>query len=324
MSAAPSLATVAGRLSFADAGRVLAVDPDPPLLDSLLDTWAAAVPGALERGERPPEAAEAAEEAKAASAGAGGERDRATDGNCPDGDSTGDDVPQLAVLARKPVLDAVFDDFHARCRGAGLQEADRLSLSVLETPQPNALVVVDDRPVAVVDGGRGWIPVGNVSGTKGSTTRDERGGGGLYRDHVAGAETYALRTPSREALYRAFAERCSPAVARDLLDLLDATATVRRHDPCDQLVRAYLVGARRGVVNYDLRRASEGCGLASPSTLSTVKAELEADGLLETASVPQPRGRPRQRLEVGVDELETASLSSIPELVRELRTKSDE
>ncbi|WP_430505936.1 transcriptional regulator TbsP domain-containing protein [Haloparvum sp. PAK95] len=324
MSAAPSLATVDGRLSFADAGRVLAVDPDPALLDSLLDTWAAAVPGALERGERPPEAADAPDAPEAASAGAGGERDRATDVNCPDEDSTGDDVPQLAVLARKRVLDAVFDDFHARCRGSGLQEADRLSLSVLEAPQPNALVVVDDQPVAVVDAGRGWIPVGNVSGSERSTTRDDREGGELYRDHVAGAEAYRLRTPSRGALYRAFAERCSPAVARDLLALLDASATVRRHDPCDQLVRAYLVGARHGVVNYDLRRASEDCGLASPSTLSTVKAELEADGLLETASVPQPRGRPRQRLEVGVDELDTAPLATIPELVRELRTESDE
>lgn len=318
MSAAPSLATVDGRLSFADAGRVLAVDPEPALLDSLLDAWAAAVPRALERGERPSEAAGVAGQCTEVDGAV------ATNGSCSDEESPGEDVPQLGVLARKPVLDAVLDDFHARCRGSGLQEADQLSLSVLEAPQPNALVVVDDRPVAVVDAGTEWIPVGNKSGSESPTTRDDREGEGLYRDHVAGAEAYPLRTPSRRALYRAFAERCTPAVALDLLALLDATATVRRHDPCDQLVRAYLVGARHGVVNYDLRRASEDCGLASPSTLSTVKAALEADGLLETEPVPQPRGRPRQRLVVGVGELETASLTAVPELVRELRAEHGE
>lgn len=322
MSASPSLATVDGQLSFAGSRRVLAVDPDPALLDSLLDAWVAAVPRALGRGERPSEAA------GTAGAGAGDEGGLAADGNRPDEESPVEDVPQLGVLARKSVLDAVFDDFHERCRGSGLQETDRLSLSVLEDTQPNALVVVDDTPVAVIDAGAEYVPVGNVSRSGWSTTEGEpaanRGSTGLYRDHVAGAETYPLRTPSRGALYRAFANRCTPSVALDLLDLLDATATVRRHDPCDQLVRSYLVGARHHVVNYDLRRASEDCGLASPSTLSTVKAALEADGLLETSPVPQPRGRPRQRLAVGVDDLETASLATVPELVRELRPKDGE
>lgn len=315
MSAFPSLATVDGHLSFAGSRRVLAVDPDPALLDSLLDAWTAAVPSALERGERPPEAAGAV---------ARDDRADATDGDCPDEESFGEDIPQLSVLARKTVLDQVFDDFHARCRGSGLQEADQLSLSVLEDPQPNQLVVVDDQPVAVVDAGAEWVPVGNTSGAGQSPTQDEKGDGGLYRDHVARAEAYPLRIPSRGALYRAFANRCTPSVALDLLDLLDATATVRRHDPCDQLVRAYLVGARQGIVNYDLRRASEDCGLASPSTLSTVKAALEADGLLDTEPVPQPRGRPRQRLRVGVDDLDTVPLAEVPELVRELRAESGE
>lgn len=318
MSAAHSLATVDGRLSFAGTRRVLAVDPDPALLDSLLDVWTAAVSGALERGEHPAEAAEAvASEDGGVAAGPGGH-----------GDSQANmkekAVPELRVLARKTVLDTVFDDFHALSRGSGLQEADRLAPSVLEDPQPNALVVVDDQPVAVVDAGTEWIPIGNVPGSARSTTPDERKAEELYRDHVASADAYPLRTPSRGALYRAFASRCTPAVALDLLDLLDATATVRRHDPCDQLVRAYLVGARHGVVNYDLRRASEDCGLASPSTLSTVKAALEADGLLDTEPVPQPRGRPRQRLRVAVDDLDTAPLATVPELVRELRTESDE
>ncbi|MFB6236053.1 MAG: DUF5821 family protein [Halopenitus sp.] len=315
MSASPSLATVEGQLSFAGSRRVLAVDPDPALLDSLLDAWTAAVPGALERGERPPEATAAV----ARDDGAG-----TTGGDCPDEESFGEDIPQLSVLARKTVLDQVFDDFHARCRGSGLQEADQLSLSVLENPQPNQLVVVDDQPVAVVDADAEWVPVDNTSGAGRSPTREERGDEGLYRDHVARAEAYPLRIPSRGALYRAFADRCTPSVALDLLDLLDATATVRRHDPCDQLVRAYLVGARHGVVNYDLRRASEDCGLASPSTLSTVKAALEADGLIDTEPVPQPRGRPRQRLRVGVDDLATVPLAEVPELVRELRAESGE
>lgn len=299
MSVSPALPTVDGRLSFADAGRVLAVDPDVRLLDFLLDTWAAAVSSVAVSGDQPAEAAR------------------------PD-----EDTPELAVLARKSVLDDALDDFHARSRASGLRDADRLSVSVLEDRQPNSLVVVDETPVAVVDAGEEWVPVGAPPDSERSTTSPgpspQPTANAGYAGVLESAERYPLRTPSRRALDRAFTDRCSAAVACDLLALLDATATVRRHDPCDQLVRAYLVGARHGVVNYDLRRASEDCGLASPSTLSTVKAELEADGLLETEPVPQPRGRPRQRLDVGVDVLDSAALAELPELVRELRAENRE
>jgi len=299
VSASPSLPTVDGSLSFADSRRVVAVDPDARLLEALIRSWTAVAP-------RVPEPTDTV----------GPSGSESADGDPEETASVVDSTPSLSVLARKPVLDGVFDDFHARSRGSGLRERGLASLSILGTSQPNPLLVVDGDATVVVDAGDGWVPLGDRSPPPTSPESDLVA---AYADRLADAPSYPLRTPSRRALSRAFTDRCDPTVAADLLTLLDAPPTPSRHDPCDHLVRAYLVGARHEVVNYDLRRASEDCGLASPSTLSTVKADLEADGLIRTVPVSQPRGRPRQGLRVGTEELATAEIAELPELVAELR-----
>lgn len=282
----PTIPVADGSLTFPDADAVLAVDPSPALAADLIEAWTAAAPAA------------GAPDADALAAG------RAPPSDPP--------VPTLRLLAREPVLEEVLGEFHAASRAAGLRAADRLALRVLPEPATNSLLVGGGRAAVVVDGDRRLTVAETDPGTAG-TVRDG------YRGTWTDAEPYGLRTPARARIWAAFAERFDPAFARDLHALLDAGGDVRRGDPCDHLVRPYLVGARREAHHYDLRRAGEEAGLASQATFSRVKATLVDDGLVETTRVHRRVGRPRQRLALADDRLREAPLSAYPALVAELR-----
>ncbi|MFC7187432.1 transcriptional regulator TbsP domain-containing protein [Halorubrum yunnanense] len=88
-------------------------------------------------------------------------------------------------------------------------------------------------------------------------------------------------------------------VADDVVRALNAEVGAPADDPLDLAGarrRAYVGGVRRGALDRDLRRACEGAGLGSSATFTRVKRGLREAGLLGTESVPQPVGRPRERL----------------------------
>lgn len=270
MPSAPELALATEPVAFDGEDDPLLVDPDEGLLEDAVDAWCGAAPT---RFSPDLEALRAAARAE-------------TDPLDPPGR-----VPTLGVLATDDVLAAVTREFHAASRVAALVEAGVLDLRVLERAQPNPVLAGAADGFALVESDAGHYRVGADASLR-----------SRYDDTFADAERFPLRTPSRHRVYDAFYTRCEEAVADEMIRLLDADPDLARGDVADVVgvrVRPYLVGARHGVDDHTLRRACEDAGLGSPSTFTRVKRRLVDAGLVGTETVPQPVGRPRNRLVAG-------------------------
>lgn len=295
--ASPTLALAEGRVSLSGTDPTLLVDPDERLLRAVVDALVDAAPAVAT-----PSVATLRDEAAADEESTAGTRTLSH----PSGEA---DLGPVRVAAREPVLDAVVDGFHSASRVAALVEAGALSLATIEAREPSPLLITDATAAVLVPTADAHAAVRETDAQAVAEVRDR------CAARMDDAEAYALRTPSRRALFGAFAGRCDADVAAELLRLLDAVPGVDRGDPCDHLDCVYAAGARRGAVNYGLRRAAEDCGLASPATLSSVKAALEAADLIATEPVPRRVGRPRQRIVAADDRLVAAATEEVPGLV---------
>ena len=137
----------------------------------------------------------------------------------------------------------------------------------------------------------------------------------LYAEPIATASTRRLRTPSRHRVYRAFDDRCGGGFADDVVRVLDVDPSLSSEDLVDARIRAYAVGARHELLDHDLRRACEDAGIGSSSTFTRVKRRLIDAGLVGTERVPQPVGRPRERV-VAEPDLADPPLSAVGETIR--------
>ncbi|WP_144799084.1 transcriptional regulator TbsP domain-containing protein [Halorubrum depositum] len=260
------------------------VDPPPSLLTAVIEAYREAAPEVVEPDLRTLRAL------------------ASTDGSpASPSDSAVSDLPTLTVLASDRAVDAVANGFRPASRLAALAEAGTLELRTLSEPQPNtALVGRETGHVLVAGGRRGeadgdatepWCRVGDDPALR------ER-----YAPLVEAAAERRLRTPSRHRVYEAVRERCGDDVADDVIRALDAGdvdgdgVETDAPDLAGARRRAYVIGVHRGALDRDLRRACEEAGLGSSATFTRIKRELREAGLLSTESVPQPVGRPRERL----------------------------
>jgi hypothetical protein len=277
------------------------VDPSPSLLTAAVEAYREAAPGLVD-----PEPSTL--------------RAAAT-GNSPAlSNSLSSELPTLTVLASDRAVDAVADRFRPASRLAALAEAGVWDLLTLPEPQPNpalagrttgcVLVSAADRERegagTVGDSPRVWCRVGDDPALR------ER-----YDPLVEAAEGRRLRTPSRRRVYEALRERCGVGVAGDVIRALDGDTpeddraetdapdgdTPDGNAPENEALdlagarrRAYVVGVYRAALDRDLRRACEDAELGSSATFTRIKRELREAGLLGTEPVPQPVGRPRERL----------------------------
>ncbi|OTF10415.1 DUF5821 family protein [Halorubrum sp. SD612] len=260
------------------------VDPGPRLLRAVVESYRAVAPSLVD-----PSVAELASGADAVS----GEADRGPSG-----------LPTLNAYAGESAVDAATAGFRSASRLAALLDADLLDLRVLDAPQPNPVLAGEDTGFALIGDERGdahkqieaagegrrWHRVGADASIR------ER-----YAPEFADAAPYRLRTPSRRRVYEGFAARCDESVAAAVLRALDAEVDADSPGtvgpgPEETRVRTYAVGAREGALDRTLRRACEDAGLGSPSTFTRIKRLLREAELIETASEPQPVGRPRERL----------------------------
>lgn len=315
--ASTTIPVAEGQLALSGAEPVLLVDPGSELLRSVLEALIEASPVVTTPGVETLRE-EVATRGESAVGGL----------NLPHPVADAD-LGTVRVAARESVLDEVLDGFHAASRAAALVEAEALSLATIEAREPSPLLITDATAAALVRTasvnaeadanadanahGNAFAAVRETDAEKVSVVRDR------YEKRTADAESYPLRMPSRRALFGAFAGRCDAETAAELLRLLDAVPEVNRGDPCDHLDCVYAAGARRGAVNYGLRRAAEDCGLASPSTLSSVKASLEAADLTESEPVPRRVGRPRQRVVAADARLANAAPDEVPEVVADAK-----
>lgn len=292
--------------AFADP---LLVDPEPSLLRAVVESFRAAAPALVDPG---------IDELRAA----------ATADGDPLAEATG--LPSLTVLADETVVDEVTDEFRAASQLAALVEADVCRLLTGISVQPNPVLAGENRGCVLVpitgEGGVGTDADSGEADVDGNLDGDSNDSGeadadGDHRtarvpdrwvsigddpslraryaalvEENAAVEAYGLRTPSRHRVYAAFRDRCDVALADGVIRAIDANAEQEDGRRVDARSRAYAVGVCHGALDGDLRRACEDAGLGSPSTFTRIKREFREAGLLATESVPQPVGRPRERL----------------------------
>jgi hypothetical protein len=296
----PALPLVDGSMSLREFDDPLLVDPTPALLTAVVEAYRTVAPGLVD----PDLAALRAAIVGSADGGA----DTAGGADTVDGDENSDratdpgpvaspsGLPTLTVLASDDAVDAVTARFHAASRLAALTEAGVCRLLTGVEPQPNTVLAGRSTGCVLVereceeceereDDDRAWVRLGAEPSLR------QR-----YARSVTEADERRLRTPSRRRVYGAFRERCDEAVAADVIRALDDGPDPSGDDAVDSRVRAYAVGARRGALDHTLRRACEDAGLGSRATFTRIKRDLRDRGLLATESVPQPVGRPRERL----------------------------
>lgn len=304
MSTDPALPLAGGAASLREFDDPLLVDPTPALLTAVVEAYRATAPSLVD----PDLAALRAATDGGADGGADTVDGDEIDGRAvgPDSVASPSDLPTLTVLASDDAVDAVTARFHSASRLAALVEAGICRLLTGVEPQPNAVLagrstgcVLVEREECVPaerDGDeherssresddRGWVRLGAEPSLR------ER-----YARSVAEADERRLRTPSRSRVYGAFRERCDEAVAADVIRTLDVDPEPSEGEAVAPRVRAYAVGVRRGALDHALRRACEDAGLGSRATFTRIKKDLRDRGLLATESVPQPVGRPRERL----------------------------
>ena len=280
MATGPALLSNSDPLPLGELSDPLLVDPGPRLLRAVVEAYREVAPSLVA-----PSVAELAGEA----------------------DDTGDpdasDLPTLKVFAGETAVDAAASGFRSASRLAALLDAGVVDLRVLDAPQPTPVLAGRETGFALIEGENGdgserrravgtrrWNRVGDDASLR------ER-----YASGFAGADQYRLRTPSRRRVYEGFATRCDESVAAAVLRALDAEVGSdslgnEGPNPEETRIRAYAVGAREGVSDRALRRGCEDGGLGSPSTFTRIKRLLREADLIETASEPQPVGRPRERL----------------------------
>lgn len=291
MASAPMLPLSTGSLSLAEFGEPILVDPAPQLLGAVVEAYREAAPALVDP-------------------------DPSTLDGC--GDPPAIDLPQLTVLAGGDAFDAATVGFHPASRLAALVEADVLSLRVLDEPQPNVAIAGADGGCVLVEAGLDRYRIGDDP-----TLRDR------YAPVVADDDEYRLRTPSRRRVYGAFQRRCDDALASDVIRALDVAVDAKSGTGAADgngsalarsgaRFRAYAIGAHHGALDHALRRASEDAGLGSPATFTRIKGWLRDAGVVETESVPQPIGRPRERLVACGALADAQSASAVVEAVRDV------
>ena len=279
MATGPALPSAPEPLPLGALSDPILVDPGPRLLRAVVEAYREAAPALVE-----PTVAELA-----------GETDD-RDGLDPS------ELPRLRLLAGESAVDAATAGFRPASRLAALLDADAIDLRVLDAPQPNPVLAGAETGFALIGTERDGAGGETAGETTGAPSRWHRVGDdaslrGRYASRFAAAEPYRLRTPSRRRVYEGFAARCDESVAAAVLRALDVEpAGNEGPDPEETRVRAYAVGARAGALDRTLRRACEDAGLGSPSTFTRIKRLLREADLIETASEPQPVGRPRERL----------------------------
>lgn len=143
----------------------------------------------------------------------------------------------------------------------------------------------------------------------------------LFED--APSFTDSLRAPSFSDLDTAARDRLDSEVAEDYINDFRAALNMfetlgTKDDPMDTVTLAIILGAKHGVLLYNLGYFGEDSGLASRATISREKNELSEMGVITTEKVPVDVGRPRLRLLLGVESLADAPLSEFVKTAREL------
>ena len=223
------------------------------------------------------------------------------------------DLPTVKLLADERMLKDVMDDFLVASNAADLVEAGSLELRNLDEDTDNALLITEDRTVAVVAAG------GAVAGL---ATDDEEFVSLAYEDYAErfdAADPFNLRTPAISRVRETMGEDIGEQSREDFDSVLQSLETARGDgDGLDEVTISLLVAAKNDVLLYDISKWGEDVGIASKATFSRTKTRLEELGLIDTEKVPIDVGRPRLRLKLGDERLHDADAEELASVAQSM------
>ena len=217
-------------------------------------------------------------------------------------------LTSITVVARRDVLRALRVDFVLATTLADAVEDEELALfSVEEGYFGNSnLSVSADTVASLVPAGGRWVALCERDEAFVSAMNDVR------RELVDEAGAFNLRTPGISLLEATAGTELGSAYRTDFQAAFEAVRVSSGDESrVDAVLLSLLVGAKSESLFYDLGRWAEDVGLASKATLSRRKCDLEARGLITTEKVPIEVGRPRHRLRLADEHIETAGITDL-------------
>ncbi|WP_238479795.1 transcriptional regulator TbsP [Natranaeroarchaeum sulfidigenes] len=229
-------------------------------------------------------------------------------------DVLADHEGRVDVLAEPATVKTVMDDFIVASNAADLIASDRLSLRTSDALATNPLLISSLSVMTLVTTD---TSVSGLVSEDESFVDDVRS---EYRDQWAAAEEYSLRTPPRTEVDEELAESLGEDAERDFQAMLGSLETARGDDGIDEVTASLLVAAKNEALLYDISKWGEDTGVASKATFSRTKTKLEEEGLIETEKVPIEVGRPRLRLTLADERLQSADSDQIVTAAQSLLT----
>ncbi|MDG5776413.1 DUF5821 family protein [Haloarculaceae archaeon H-GB2-1] len=224
-----------------------------------------------------------------------------------------DDDTTVDLLANERKLKSVMDDFLIASNAADLIAADTLTIRVRESLPENSLLVSENAVVSLVFAGD---RVGGLSTDNDAFVTQARD---YYDEQWETADEFGLRTPPLSQVRETLESDIGPETATDFDAVLDSLQTARGNgEGLDEVTISLLVAAKNGELLYDISKWGEDIGLASKATFSRTKTKLEDMGLIDTEKVPIDVGRPRLRLMLGDDRLDSADTDELANVAQSL------
>jgi len=223
------------------------------------------------------------------------------------------ELPTIRMLAAEQSLKTVMEDFIVASNAADLIDEDSLSLRVTDAELENSLLVTEDVVIALITAG---------DRVGGLTTADEDFVSASYDAYESlweDAETFSLRTPPLTRVRTTLKEDISPEAESDFNHVLNSLETARGDgDGLDEVTISLLVAAKNEALLYDISKWGEDVGIASKATFSRTKTKLEDMGLIGTEKVPIDVGRPRLRLKLADDRLQSANTDQLASVAQSI------
>jgi hypothetical protein len=172
----------------------------------------------------------------------------------------------------------------------------------------------------VTDGDQVVVPVDTPDRAVGFVDSDEEFVESLttaYENSWSRSTPYDPDVPPLSTLLERLATNTSEELAADFESVLSAKDSLGAwNDGVSVVSLSLLLAARHEALLYDLSEWGERTGLASKATFSRTKIQLEEENLINTQSVPIDVGRPRLKLLLNEQELESADPESVVEIAR--------
>ncbi|WP_458205463.1 transcriptional regulator TbsP [Haladaptatus sp. NG-SE-30] len=216
------------------------------------------------------------------------------------------DLPEMRMLADETTLKDVMEDFIIASNTADLIDEGALSLRTTNDSSGNSLLVTDDLVIALVTAG---------DRVGGLTSDDEEFVDAAYSTYMTewdDAADFTLRTPPISRVRETLRDEISADAESDFNSVLSSLETARGDgDGLDEVTISLLVAAKNEALLYDISKWGEDVGIASKATFSRTKTKLEDMGLIGTEKVPIDVGRPRLRLKLANDDLQSADTDQL-------------